>query len=125
MRLPGAAVLTSAALAAAVLSSCNKRSQENSGPPQAPSSTAALLAAPPPAASPADNGNWEMPGKDYASTRFSALNQITPANVGRLSVVLTFSTATTHGYEAPPLVVDGTMYLITPFPNQLYALNLT
>ena len=73
----------------------------------------------------ADNGNWEMPGKNYASTRFSALNEITPANAGKLSAVLTFSTATTHGYEAPPLVVDGTMYLITPYPNYLYALDLT
>jgi hypothetical protein len=72
----------------------------------------------------ADNGNWEMPGKDYASTRFSALNQITPANVAS-SARFTFSTATTHGYEAPPLVVGGTMYLITPFPNNLYALDLT
>ena len=66
-----------------------------------------------------------MPGKDYASTRFSALKQITPANVGRLGIAFTFSTATTHGFEAPPLVVDGTMYLITPWPNILYALDLT
>ncbi len=73
----------------------------------------------------ADNGNWEMPGKTYASTRFSALTEITPANVARMGVVFTFSTATTHGYEAPPLVVDGTMYLITPYPNYLYALDLT
>ena len=81
-------------------------------------------ALPPAEASPPDNGNWEMPGKDYASTRFSALNQITPANVGKLGIAFTFSTATTHGYEAPPLVVDGTMYLITPYPNNLYALDL-
>ena len=73
----------------------------------------------------ADDGNWAMPGKNYASTRFSALNEITPANANRLGVVFTFSTATTHGYEAPPLVVDGTMYLITPYPNYLYALDLT
>src|SRR4051794_7015820 len=79
----------------------------------------------PPAASPADDGNWVMPGKDYAATRFSALNQITPANVSKMGLVFTFSTATTHGYEAPPLVVNGTMYLITPFPNYLYALDLT
>ena len=76
-------------------------------------------------ASPPDDGNWVMPGKDYASTRFSALNQITPANVGKLGLAFTFSTATTHGYEAPPLVVNGTMYLITPFPNNLFALDLT
>ena len=29
----------------------------------------------------------------------------------------TFSTGTTKGFEAPPLVVNGTMYIITPFPN--------
>src|SRR6476646_9455432 len=78
-----------------------------------------------PSAAPPDNGNWEMPGKNYASTRFSAMRQVTPANVGKLGLAFTFSTATTHGYEAPPLVVGGTMYLITPFPNYLYALDLT
>ena len=66
-----------------------------------------------------------MPGKDYASTRFSALTQVTPTNVRNLGVAFTFSTATTRGYEAPPLVVNGTMYLITPFPNDVYALDLT
>ncbi len=126
MRRVDTAVLTGfAVLAAAALASCNKHDSNAAQSPQnvaAPNSQHAL---PPRAASPADNGNWEMPGKDYASTRFSALNQITPANVGRLGLVFTFSTATTHGYEAPPLVVDGTMYLITPFPNILYALDLT
>ena len=82
-------------------------------------------ALPPAAASPADDGNWTMPGKDYASTRFSGLNQITPGNIGKLALSFTFSTGTTHGYEAPPLVVNGTMYLITPWPNELYALDLT
>jgi PQQ-dependent dehydrogenase (methanol/ethanol family) len=115
-----------AALAlAAPLASCNRSAPENAGPPANAPLAAAAHALPPAAASPADNGNWEMPGKDYASTRFSALNQITPTNVGRLSVVSTFSTGTTHGFEAPPLVVGGTMYLITPFPNYLYALDLT
>ena len=66
-----------------------------------------------------------MPGKDYASTRFSALTQVTPANVRNLGVAFTFSTATTRGYEAAPLVVNGTMYLITAFPNDVYALDLT
>jgi len=76
-------------------------------------------------ASPPDDGNWTMPGKDYASTRFSALNQITPANVGKLQVALTFSTGTTEGFEAPPLVVNNTMYVVTPWPNYVYALDLT
>jgi glucose dehydrogenase len=79
----------------------------------------------PPAASPVDDGNWSMPGKDYASTRFSALNQINPGNVSKLALSFTFSTGTTKGFEAPPLVVNGTMYVITPYPNILYALDLT
>src|SRR3954447_18926733 len=111
------------AVSSAALVSCNKQSAPASQAPTAVPTGSHAVA--PPQASPADNGNWEMPGKDYASTRFSALNQITPANVGRLGIVFTFSTATTHGYEAPPLVVGGTMYLITPFPNNLYALDLT
>ena len=77
------------------------------------------------AASPPDDGNWTMPGKDYASTRFSALNQINPANVGKLQVAFTFSTGTTEGFEAPPLVVDNTMYVVAPWPNNVFALDLT
>jgi len=61
------------------------------------------------AASPPDDGNWTMPSKDYAATRFSALNQVTPANVVGLKVEFTFSTGTTEGFEAPPLVVNNTM----------------
>ena len=78
-----------------------------------------------PRAAPPDNGNWEMPGKNYASTRFSAMRQVTPANVRKLGIAFTFSTGTNRGFEAPPLVVGGTMYLVTPFPNYLYALDLT
>ena len=78
-----------------------------------------------PSAAPPDNGNWEMPGKNYASTRFSAMREVTPANVSRLKPVFTFATGINRGHEAPPLVVGSTMYLVTPFPNNLYALDLT
>jgi PQQ-dependent dehydrogenase (methanol/ethanol family) len=76
-------------------------------------------------ASPPDDGNWTMPGKDYASTRFSGLNQITPANVAKLQVAMTFSTGTTEGFEAPPLVVDNIMYVVAPWPNDVTALDLS
>jgi len=76
-------------------------------------------------AAPADNGNWEMPGKNYASTRFSALRQITPANVAGLKPVFTFPTGIDKGHEAPPLVVGSMMYLVTPFPNYVYAIDLS
>jgi PQQ-dependent dehydrogenase (methanol/ethanol family) len=78
------------------------------------------------AASP-DSGDaqWTIPAKNYASTRFSGLNQITAANVGRLSLAWTFSTGVNRGQEAAPLIVGTTMYVVTPFPNILYALDLT
>ena len=124
MRRVQTAVLTAfAALCATGLIACD-RHRSNRGPAAAPAASGARSIASA-SASPPDDGNWVMPGKDYASTRFSGLTEITPRNVGALKVAFTFSTATTHGYEAPPLVVDGTMYLITPYPNELFALDLT
>ena len=72
-----------------------------------------------------DDGQWIMPAKDYASTRFSALNQINTETVKNLRVAWTFSTGHDRGEEAAPLVVNNTMYVVTPFPNILYALDLT
>ncbi|MDQ3907455.1 MAG: PQQ-dependent dehydrogenase, methanol/ethanol family, partial [Acidobacteriota bacterium] len=79
----------------------------------------------PPAFVPADDGQWTMPAKDYASTRFSSLDQINASNVSNLKVAWTFSTGNTRGHEAAPLVVNNTMYIVTPYPNILYALDLT
>jgi PQQ-dependent dehydrogenase (methanol/ethanol family) len=73
----------------------------------------------------ADDGQWIMPAKNYASTRFSGLNQITATNVSNLKVSWTFSMASDRGEEAAPLVVNNTMYVVSPFPNTLYALDLT
>ncbi len=66
-----------------------------------------------------------MSGRDFASTRYSGLDQITAANAGRLRLAWTFSTGVTRGHEAAPIVADNTMYIVTPFPNPLYALDLT
>jgi lanthanide-dependent methanol dehydrogenase len=65
-----------------------------------------------------------LPTLDYANTRYSGLDQITAANVGRLQVAWTFSTGVLRGHEGAPLVVDGVMYVHTPFPNTVYALDL-
>ena len=75
--------------------------------------------------SPQDDGQWTMPGKNYAATRYSGLNQITPANAARLRAVWSFSTGVLGGHEGQPLVVGNTMYVVTPFPNVLYAFDLT
>ena len=39
----------------------------------------------------AQRGEWTMPGKDYASTRYSDLAQINAANVQQLRMVWNFS----------------------------------
>ncbi|MBS7588329.1 methanol/ethanol family PQQ-dependent dehydrogenase [Ancylobacter defluvii] len=61
---------------------------------------------------------------DYANTRYSRLDQISTGNVGQLQVAWTFSTGVLRGHEGSPLVVDGIMYVHTPFPNIVYALDL-
>jgi PQQ-dependent dehydrogenase (methanol/ethanol family) len=72
-----------------------------------------------------DPATWTMAPGDYANTRFSTLDEINTGNVGRLQVAWTFSTGVVAGHEAAPLVVGGTMYVVTPFPNLVYALDLT
>lgn len=72
-----------------------------------------------------EDGQWGMAAKNYASTRYSGLDEINTANVSRLKVAWTFSTGNNAGHEAPPLVVGDTLYVTTPFPNIVYALDLT
>jgi len=72
-----------------------------------------------------DDGQWTMPGKDYAATRYSRLTQITAANAPRLRALWSFSTGVLGGHEGQPLVVGHTMYVVTPYPNVLYAFDLS
>src|SRR5919205_462424 len=72
-----------------------------------------------------DDGQWIRPARDFASTRYSSLDQISTQNVKQLKLAWTFSTGTLRGLEAAPLVVNNTLYLVTPWPNILYALDLT
>jgi PQQ-dependent dehydrogenase (methanol/ethanol family) len=68
--------------------------------------------------------DWVMPAGDYANQRHSALKQITADNVKNLTPKWTFSTGVLRGHEGAPLVVGDTMYVHTPFPNLVYALDL-
>lgn len=72
-----------------------------------------------------DPGQWVMPAKNYASTRFSELDQITTENVDELELAWSFSNGVNRGQESVPLVVDNTLYIVAPFPNELFALNAT
>jgi len=67
---------------------------------------------------------WVMPLGNYASTRYSALDHINTQNVKHMQVAWTFSTGVLRGHEGGPLVIGDVMYVHTPFPNIVYALDL-
>jgi PQQ-dependent dehydrogenase (methanol/ethanol family) len=66
-----------------------------------------------------------MPAKDHANTRYSELDQINVRNVRDLEVAFTFSTETLKGQESAVLAVDGTLFFTTPYPNYLFAIDLS
>ena len=71
------------------------------------------------------DGEWTMPARDFASSRYSPLSDINVSNVGKLKVTMTMSTGTLQGHEGQPLVIGSTMYVVTPFPNNLFSIDLT
>ncbi len=108
------------ACAPLLLSGCDRSSPDDRAPVRrssAPPDTRSL------AELSADDGQWVMPAKDYASTRFSGLTEIDTANVRSLKLAWTFSTGQLRGHEAAPIVVNNVMYIITPFPNTVFALD--
>lgn len=72
----------------------------------------------------ADPANWIMWGGQYNGQRYSELDQITADNVGDIQPMWTFSTGVLRGHEGGPLVKGDTMYIHTPFPNKVFAIDL-
>ena len=72
-----------------------------------------------------EDKQWTMSNKNYSATRYSTLNQINTGNAKDLKVAWTFSTGVLRGHEGGPLVIGNTMYVHTPFPDIVYALDLT
>ena len=72
----------------------------------------------------ADPNNWAMQAGDFSNHRYSKLKQINAGNVKKLQVAWMFSTGVLRGHEGSPLVVGDTMYLHTPFPNNVFAIDL-
>ncbi len=68
--------------------------------------------------------DWAMPAGNYGSQRYSALDQINTTNTAKLHPVWSFSTGVLRGHEGGPLVVGDVMYVHTPFPNNVFALDL-
>ncbi len=71
-----------------------------------------------------DPNQWVMPTGDYSNHRYSTLNQINKDNVKNLRPAWTFSTGVLRGHEGAPLVIGDVMYVHSPFPNNVYALDL-
>ena len=66
------------------------------------------------------SSNWASQTGDYANHRYSDLKQINAGNVDQLQVAWTMSTGVLRGHEGSPLVIGDTMYMHTPFPNNVY-----
>jgi lanthanide-dependent methanol dehydrogenase len=71
-----------------------------------------------------DSKNWAMQAGDFKNQRYTELKQITKDNVKNLSVAWTFSTGVLRGHEGGPLVIGDTMFVHSPFPNKVFAINL-
>ena len=67
--------------------------------------------------------NWAIWGGNYAGTRYSKLDQINKNNVKDLKLAWTFSTGVLRGHEGGPLIVNDVIYVHTPFPNIVYAID--
>ncbi len=72
-----------------------------------------------------DPNQWAIQTGDYANQRYSKLDQINKDNVGKLQVAWTFSTGVLRGHEGSPLVIGDMMYVHSPFPNTVFALDLS
>ena len=74
----------------------------------------------------ATDGDWMMPSRDYAGTRFSPLAEVDASNAARLQLAWTFDDGESHyGHEMTPLVQGNTMYIVSPFPNRAFAIDLS
>ena len=72
-------------------------------------------------AHPAD-GDWPMYRRTYDGWGYSPLNQINTENVSRLVPAWTMSTGRSEGHEAPPMVVNGVMF-VAAAGNQVMAIK--
>jgi quinoprotein glucose dehydrogenase len=79
----------------------------------------------------AANDDWPAYGRDAGGTRYSPLKQITRENVSKLKIAWTYHTGALKpetrlnekaAFEATPILIDGALYLSTPF-DQVIALN--
>jgi lanthanide-dependent methanol dehydrogenase len=66
-----------------------------------------------------------MPGKNVQGLRYSALAEINKDNVKDLTLAWSFPFGVGRGQEAAPIVAESTMFIVSPYPNVLYAFDLS
>src|SRR6185312_14122672 len=68
-------------------------------------------------------GNWPTYHGSYRSWHYSALDQITTSNVGKLTEAWSHAASRANrGLQSFPLAIDGVVYYSSPY-NQVYALD--
>ncbi len=69
-----------------------------------------------------DDGDWLMYRRTYDGSGFSPLGQITPKNIGDLSLAWSLNTDLVDAHETTPIVNHGRMFITTP-GNNIIALD--
>jgi alcohol dehydrogenase (cytochrome c) len=72
----------------------------------------------------ATGAEWTQAGGTPQGTQYSALKDITTANAGNLVEEFSYPTGAKGSHQGSPLVVGDVMYVVTPFPDRLIALDL-
>jgi quinoprotein glucose dehydrogenase len=105
--------------AVAVLAACLLTdSVASANPPQAASNPPQ----PQPSAQPSTKQDWPASGGGPGNAHYSPLVQINRANVTQLEVAWSFDTQEPGGLQTSPIIVEGTLYGITP-TQKVFALN--
>ncbi|MCI0666010.1 MAG: PQQ-binding-like beta-propeller repeat protein, partial [Acidobacteria bacterium] len=81
--------------------------------------------------SPISTSEWPAYGRDSGGSRYSPLTQINRENAKNLKIAWTYRTGdlsdgqnarSSSAFQCTPIMVDGTLYLVTPF-NRVIALD--
>ena len=67
-------------------------------------------------------GDWGSHGRDASEQRFSPLAQVDAGNVNQLGLAWYTDLSERGGYQSTPLVIDGRMYVTTPW-SKVYAFD--